>query len=114
MSLQNFLFKMANGGMMKSIDQLSFDHLDILLSIWHINRKSDGCTQSETEISKAFGGEGAHEFEEPCVLELFQWNILEWIREGETFRINPALDNSFQKISKEYQFMSKKGSDNEI
>ena len=99
MSLRDFLNKMVNGGIKKSINQLSFDHLDILLSIWHINRKSDGCTQSETEISKAFGGEGAHKYEESCVQELFQWKILEWIKEGKTFRINRALDNLLTEIT---------------
>lgn len=99
MDLRDFLFKEINGGMEKSINQLSFDHLDVLLSIWHINRIVPGNSQRETELAKAFNGEKQHKYDEHCVQDLFQWNILKWIKEGETFRINPSLDGSFQEIS---------------
>lgn len=98
MSLKDFLSDIANCGMAKRIDELSFDHLDALLSIWLINRPDSCQSQGETEIVKAFGGEGQHEYDEACVQELFRWKILEWIKEGETFRINPALDGSLAEI----------------
>ena len=107
MGIKQFLSRSANGGMEKSIEELTFDHLDVLLSIWHINRRSDGCPRTETEISKAFGGEGEHKYEESCVQDLFRWKILEWIKEGETFRINPVLDNSLQEIMMAWQKLSK-------
>lgn len=98
MSLRDFLYKVANGGMKKPINQLSSDHLDVLLSIWQINRRLPGQSQGETEVAKAFGGEGKHKFDEPCVQDLFKWKILEWVKEEKSFRINPALDGSLDEI----------------
>lgn len=103
MGIHEFLAKTLNGEMGKSISELPFEHLDVLLSIWHINRRSDGCSQTEMEISKAFGGEGEYKYEESCVQDLFRWKILDWIKEGETFRINPALDDSLDEIIAAWQ-----------
>lgn len=98
MGLQDFLSKASNGGIGKSIADLSFEHLDVLLLIWHINRNNFTGEHYATRLSQAFGGEGKHNYEESCVQELFQWKILEWIKEKETFRINPALNDSLDEI----------------
>ena len=98
MGLRDFLSKASNNGMEKSIADLSFEHLDVLLSIWLINRNTFTGEHNEMKVSQAFGGEGKHKFDEPCVQDLFKWKILEWVKEGVTFKINPALDGSLDEI----------------
>ena len=84
--------------MEKPIADLLAEHIDILLSIWLINRNNFTGEHDVTKVSLAFDREGKHKFCESYVQDLFKWKILEWVKEGETFKINPALDGSLDEI----------------
>ena len=112
MDLRDFLSKASNKGMEKPIADLTFEHLDILLSIWLINRNNFTGEHNETKMSQAFGGVGKHKFDESCVQDLFKWKILEWVKENETFKINAGLDGALTEIETAWQQLkSQQGKD---